>query len=201
MVTVKENAAPTGAVAVLALVKAGAWPTTIVSVWLAVGSTPFAAVTVMLVVPVAVGVPEIRAVPLPSSAKDNPAGMAPLSVMAGVGEPVVVMATAPEVLSVKSAAGKTMVGAAAEPTVIVRSSVDVLPEMLVAEIVTGYVPAVPLAGVPEMVAAVVLGVPALKVEPGREGPRLSDGRSRVAGRRHGVGPGHPGAEAWPSKHW
>ena len=101
----------------------------------------------------------MSAVPFPLSLKDKPAGMAPLSVMAGIGEPVVVISTAPALLTVKSATGSVRVGDAAEPTVIVRSSVDVLPEILVAEIVTGYVPAVPLAGVPEMVAAVVPGVP------------------------------------------
>ena len=70
------------------------------------------------------------------------------------------MATAPAALRVKSAvAPLVMAGAAADPTVMVRVSVAVLPEILVAEIVTGYVPAVPLAGVPEMVAELVPGSP------------------------------------------
>ena len=43
------------------------------SVWLAFGAIPLAAVTVMLVVPVAVGVPDMSAVPLPLSMKDQTA--------------------------------------------------------------------------------------------------------------------------------
>ena len=90
--------------------------------------------------------------------------------MAGVGEPVVVIATAPALLRVKSACRSVRVGAAAESTVIVRASVDVLPEMLVAEIVTGYVPAVPLAGVPDDGRPVSVVPLSVKVSPGGESP-------------------------------
>ena len=78
-----------------ALVNAGAWPTTTVNVCVASGLIPLLAVTLKVVVPVALGVPCSRAVPVPSSVKVSPAGRVPVSVMAGVGEPVVVMATAP----------------------------------------------------------------------------------------------------------
>ena len=68
---------PTVPVAVSALVNAGAWPTTIVKVWVASGLIPLPAVIVMLVVPVAVGVPDSRAVPLPLSVNVSPAGSVP----------------------------------------------------------------------------------------------------------------------------
>ena len=56
----------------------------------------------------------------------------------GVGEPVVVIATAPAWFTVKSAVDAlVMVGAPAVVTVIVSASVAVLPEALVAEIDTG----------------------------------------------------------------
>ena len=74
MVTVKLNGDPRVAGALVALVKAGAWPTTTVKVWVAFGLIPLAAVMVRVVVPVAVGVPESRAVPLPLSTKLSPAG-------------------------------------------------------------------------------------------------------------------------------
>ena len=121
----------------LALVKAGAWPTTIVKGWVAFGLTPLLALMVRLVVPVTVPVPDSRAVPLPLSVNDSPAGRLPVSVMAGVGEPVVVTAT-PAWLTVKKALlPLVMAGAAAALTVMVSASVAVLPEALVAVRVTG----------------------------------------------------------------
>ena len=101
VVTVKVNAAPTVAIAEAALVMAGPWPTMTVRVWVALGVTPLAAVTVRVFVPVAVGVPDSWAVPLPLSTKVSPAGRAPGSVIAGVGEPVVVTAMAPLLFRVK----------------------------------------------------------------------------------------------------
>ena len=74
---------------------AGACPTMTVKAWLASGLIPLLAVMVRLAVPVAVAVPEIRAVPLPLSVKDSPAGSVPVSVICGVGDPVVVIAAAP----------------------------------------------------------------------------------------------------------
>src|SRR5262249_36195092 len=106
----------------------------------------------MLAVPVAVPVPDSRAVPLPLSAKDSPAGRPPDSVIFGVGEPVVLIATAPPWFTVKKAVlALVMAGAVAAFTVMVSARVAVLPEELVADRLTGYVPAVPLAGVPEIV--------------------------------------------------
>ena len=93
---------------------------------------------VRFAVPAAVPVPESRAVPLPLSVKVSPAGSVPVSVIFDVGAPVVVIATAPAWFSVKSATDPlVMVGAAAVFTVMVSASVAVLPEELVAEMVTG----------------------------------------------------------------
>ena len=77
VVTVKVPDAPAVKVVVLALVKAGAWPTTSVKAWVAFGVIPLAAVMVRVVVPVAVGVPESSAVPLALSVKVSPAGRVP----------------------------------------------------------------------------------------------------------------------------
>ena len=74
VVTVKLKAEPSVAVALPALVNDGARPTTIVKAWVAFGLIPLLALMPRLVVPVAVAVPEIRAVPLPLSANDRPAG-------------------------------------------------------------------------------------------------------------------------------
>ena len=72
--------------------------------------------------------------PLPLSVKVSPAGSVPVSVIFGVGDPVVVIATAPAWFSVKSAVDPlVMVGAAAAFTVMVSVRVAVLPEELVAE--------------------------------------------------------------------
>jgi hypothetical protein len=82
---VKVNGAPTVADALSALVNAGAWSTITDRVAVAAGLTPFVAVMVKLDVPVLVGVPDSKAVPLPLSMKLSPAGRAPVSVMEGVG--------------------------------------------------------------------------------------------------------------------
>ncbi len=138
-VAVKLNADPTVPVAVVALVNAGAWPTTRVNVCVAAGVTPLLAVIVNVVVPVAVGVPEMSAMPVPSSRNVRPAGNVPVSVITGVGEPVAVMATAPAALNVKSAtAPLVMMGAAAALMVMARPRVDVATAVaFVAVIVTG----------------------------------------------------------------
>jgi hypothetical protein len=73
----------------------------IVRLCVAFGVIVFAAVTVSTVVPVAVGVPAINAVPLPWSVKVSPAGITGVSVNAGIGSPVVVTAKDPAALSVK----------------------------------------------------------------------------------------------------
>jgi len=57
-----------------------------VSVCVAVGSVPLAAVTVIEKTPLAVAVPASVAVPLPLSLNVRPAGKAPVSVRAGVGK-------------------------------------------------------------------------------------------------------------------
>ena len=77
---------PTAKVAEPALVKAGAWPTTMVKAWVASGLIPLAAVIVRLVVPVAVGVPAMVAVPSLLSVNVSPAGSVPDSVIAAVGD-------------------------------------------------------------------------------------------------------------------
>ncbi len=98
-----------------------------------------AAVTLRVVVPVAVGVPDKRAVPLCWSTKVSPAGRVPVSVMAGVGEPVVVTAKEPAWPRVKSAVVTlVMAGALDALTVMVRARVDVESSLtLVAVTVTG----------------------------------------------------------------
>jgi hypothetical protein len=137
VVTVKLNGDPAVADALSVLVKAGAWPTITVRVCVAAGLTPFVAVTVRVVVPVLVGVPDKMAVPLPLSVKVSPAGNVPVSVIAGVGWPVAVTATEPIWLRVKSAAGMLRTGAVAGLTVTARSNVAVLPDALVAWSTTG----------------------------------------------------------------
>ena len=78
-----------------ALVMLGPASTTMARVWVAVGLIPLVAVMVTSVVPAAVGVPSMRAVPLVAATKDKPAGSAPASVRVGVGPPVVATATSP----------------------------------------------------------------------------------------------------------
>ena len=83
------------------------------------------------------------------------------------------IATSPALLMVKSATGSVRVGAATESTVMVRASVDVLPDALVAEIGTWYVPTV--VGVPAMVP-----VPfplSVKVIPGGDDPGTTRARA------------------------
>ena len=139
VLTVKLNAEPSPRPwSLAALVKAGAWPTTIVKGSLASGLIPLPAPIVMFVVPVAVAVPARVAVPSPLSVNVSPAGSVPVSVIAGVGDPVAVIATDPAWFRVKSAAGRLSAGGArAAFTVMVSASVAVLPEALVAEIDTG----------------------------------------------------------------
>ena len=87
--------------------------------------------------PVAVGVPDRRAVPLPWSTKVSPAGRVPVSVMAGVGEPVVVTAKAPAVPRVKSAAAALVMVGAPGGDGDGEGQGGRRPELLVAEMVTG----------------------------------------------------------------
>ena len=87
VVTVNEPAVPTVKVVVVALVMAGGWPTITVSVWVAFGLTPLAAVRLSEYVPPepAAGVPLRVAVPLPLSVKLTPPGRVPVLVIAGTG--------------------------------------------------------------------------------------------------------------------
>jgi hypothetical protein len=94
-VTVKEPATPTWKVVLLPLVIAGAWFTVSVKFRVAFGFTPFCAVNVMLNVPAVAGVPLSLPVPSPLSWNVTPLGKAPLSVMLGVGDPVVVTVKEP----------------------------------------------------------------------------------------------------------
>jgi hypothetical protein len=84
VVTVKLSADPTVAEALAALVMAGLSPTWTSRVSLVVPMA-LVAVIVSAVVPLLVGVPDSRAVPLPLSVKFNPAGGVPVSVIEGVG--------------------------------------------------------------------------------------------------------------------
>src|SRR6266436_1111818 len=95
VVTVNVPAAPAWNVTAFALVIVGGWPTVSVKFCVAFGLTPFCAVNVMANVPEAVGVPLSVPVPLPLSRNVTPAGKAPLSVMLGIGVPVVVTVNVP----------------------------------------------------------------------------------------------------------
>src|SRR5258708_5501831 len=93
--TVNVPAAPTWNVTAFALVNAGALFTVSVKLCVAFGLAPFCAVNVMANVPVTVGVPLSVPVPLPLSRNVTPAGKAPLSVMLGVGDPLVFTVNVP----------------------------------------------------------------------------------------------------------
>jgi len=149
---VNELLIPTEKVAEAALVMAGPWPATMDSVWVALGLTPFAAVTVIGKVPCVVGVPESSAVPLPPSTNVRPSRL-PVSVITDVGAPVVVTAKDPTCPTVKSAVALLVITGGAGATMeMVSASVAVLPELLVAVMVTGYVAPVAAVVGPEMVA-------------------------------------------------
>src|SRR5260370_409284 len=96
VVTLNVPAAPTWNVTAVALVIVGGWPTVSVKLCVAFGVTPFCAVNVMANVPDAVGVPLSVPVPLPLLRNVTPAGKAPLSVMLGVGDPVVLTLNVPK---------------------------------------------------------------------------------------------------------
>src|SRR6266478_6280803 len=93
--TVNVPAAPTWNVTAVTLVIVGGWPTVSVKFCVAFGVTLFCAVNVMTNVPDVVGVPLSVPVPLPLSRNVTPAGKVPLSVMIGVGNPVVVTLNVP----------------------------------------------------------------------------------------------------------
>lgn len=152
-------AVPTTKVAAAALVNDGPVPTWIERVCTALGKLPLAAVTVIGVVPVAVGVPVMSAVPFAPGVKVSPAGIAPTSLRVGAGSPVVVTANEPVVaLSVKNAVVLLVkAGWAAVATVMVNASVAVLPDAFVAEMETGKVPDVAVVG-PEIVAVPLTGL-------------------------------------------
>src|SRR6266851_4577104 len=95
VVTLNVPAAPTWNEVAFALVIVGGWPTVSVKFCVAFGVTLFCAVNVMTNVPDAVGVPLSVPVPLPLSTNATPAGKAPLSVMLGIGVPVVVTVNVP----------------------------------------------------------------------------------------------------------
>src|SRR5260370_110363 len=96
VVTLNVPAAPTWNVTAFALVNAGALFTVSVKLCVAFGLTPFCAVNVMANVPDAVGVPLSVPVPLPLSRHVTPAGKGPLSVMLGVGNPVLFTVNVPK---------------------------------------------------------------------------------------------------------
>src|SRR5664280_1582128 len=89
VVTVKVEAFPTVSEVEAALVNLVAVPITIESVAVVV-PLAFLAVRVSVEVPAVVGVPVMVAVPSPLLVKRTPVGTVPVSVMAAVGEPVVV---------------------------------------------------------------------------------------------------------------
>ena len=149
-VTLKVKALPALKVVDAALVKTGAWPTTMVNVCVALGVTPLAAVSAKVVVPTTVGIPVIVAVPFELAVKVSPLGGVPMSLTVAVGTPVVVTLNVPLVLTVKYAV-VALVIAGAWSFVNTKDCVTVF-AALTAVIVMGKLPPVPTAGVPAMVA-------------------------------------------------
>ncbi len=94
----------------------------------------------------AAGVPLSVPVPFPLSVKVTPLGSAPVSIRDGFGMPVVVTINVPRVPTVNVVL-VALVMAGAWSTVSVKLCI-VLPELLVALKVIGYVPPVPAPGVP-----------------------------------------------------
>jgi hypothetical protein len=95
VVMVNDPAEPTLNAIVAALVIAGLWETVSLKLWVAFGVTPLFAVRVRLKTPPAVGVPDNLAVPSWLSVKLTPLGRAPVSVMAAIGNPVVLIVKEP----------------------------------------------------------------------------------------------------------
>jgi hypothetical protein len=153
-VTVKLPAVPTVNVVLAPLVIAGAWLTVSVKLCVAAVPTPLLAVIVsgyVPPVPVA-GVPPSVAVPFPLFVNVTPLGSAPLSLIDDtVGFPVVVTAKLPAVPTVNVVL-LPLVIAGAWFTVSVKFWVAFVPTPLLAVIVNGCVPPVPVAGVPASVA-------------------------------------------------
>jgi hypothetical protein len=156
-VPVNVPAVPTVNVVLLPLVIAGAWLAwLIVSVKLCVAAvpTPLLAVIVNAYVPAVpvAGVPPSVAVPLPLFVNVTPLGSAPLSLIDDtVGFPVVAIVKLPAVPTVNVVLAPLVI-AGAWLTVSVKLCVAAVPTPLLAVIVSGYVPPVPVAGVPPSVA-------------------------------------------------
>jgi hypothetical protein len=129
---VKVLAVPTVNVVPLGLVIAGPWLTLSVKLCEVLPELLLALMMIGYVPPVlAAGVPLSVAVPLPLSKKVRPFGNAPVSVRAGVGNPVVVSV---KVLAVPTpkAALLALVIAGASPTVSVKTWVAAVPTPLLA---------------------------------------------------------------------
>jgi hypothetical protein len=124
-----------------------------VNVWVADEPDPLPAMKVSTCVPPVpvAGVPARVAVPLPLSVKVTPVGSVPDSPSAGVGNPVALNVKVPAVPAVKVVEGADVM-AGGWSTVRVKLWVAGEPTPLVAVMVMGYVPPVPLAGVPARVA-------------------------------------------------
>jgi hypothetical protein len=132
-------AVPTVKLAVEALVMVGAEALVKVNDWLTGVPCPLDAVIVSgkaPPVPVA-EVPEMVAVPFPLSLKDSPLGRLPVSLSAGVGDPVVVTVKLKTRPTTEVAALALVMVGPALTTVMVRFKVAVEPEELVAWMVTG----------------------------------------------------------------
>ena len=152
-VTVKVPAWPTVKAVPRRLVILGAWLTVRVKAWVASGLTPFVAVIVNGYGPLepGAGVPARVAVPSLLSVNVTPVGSVPVSDKAAVGTPVEVTVKVPAWPAVKVVpAGLVIPGAWLTVRVKYRVEIDLPP--FAAVIVSGYVPTVPAAGVPESVA-------------------------------------------------
>src|SRR5579862_7700879 len=152
VVTVKLPELPTTRAALLADVMAGAWLTVRVKDWVASGTTVLVAVMVSGKTPLAVGVPDSVAVPLPLSTKVTPEGSAPVSVRPGVGFPVAVTLNVLAVPTVKVMADVEMIVGAWETEVTdsVKLWIAGEPIPLLAVMVIGKLPLE--VGLPERLA-------------------------------------------------
>jgi hypothetical protein len=148
-ITVKDPAAPTVKVVLVALVNMGAVSTVSVKFCVAFGAIPFDAVNMMLYVPRLpdAGVPASVAVPFPLSVNVTPLGSVPDSVIAGAGGPVAVTVNVPAAPTVNVVLFALVI-VGAWSTVRVKFCTKFAPTPFEAVNLMGYVPPVPAAGVP-----------------------------------------------------
>ncbi len=146
--TTKDPGWSTVMVASVAEENAGACCTTTVRVRRAEGETPFAAVTVRVLVPAVVGVPASVAVPSPLSTKDSPSGSVPVALRDACGKPVVVIVVDPARPTTNVASPSLVIAGASR--LVTHSCWVAVPAAFCARTVSSLIP--DAVGVPEIVA-------------------------------------------------